>query len=130
MHGGQVRLESREGEGSRFTVEIPGLRAEEADDDAGPAEPATAGAASGAEGGAPAEASPPGAPDLIFVIEDNPANFKLVRDLLESRGYRVAHSSSGEEGLAALKFLRPRLILIHIHVPGLDRLAGGGPLRD
>jgi CheY-like chemotaxis protein len=67
-------------------------------------------------------AAPAVAGDLIFVIEDNVANLRLVRDLLKSRGHRVAAASTGEEALESLKFLKPRLILIDIQLPGMDGL--------
>ena len=134
MHGGQVRLESRPGAGSRFIVELPGLRPRDREDPAPerpPASPTDPGVSPGVPGTVAAMGSAPGAEgDLVFVIEDNQANLKLVRELLESRGYRVAHSPSGEEGLLALKFLRPRLILIDIQLPGMDGLEVARRLRD
>jgi two-component system cell cycle response regulator DivK len=63
------------------------------------------------------------------VIEDNAANLRLVRDLLESRGYRVLSASSGEEALDSLKFLAPRLILIDVQLPGMDGLDVARHLR-
>jgi len=135
MHGGHVTLTSMPGAGSRFSVEIPGLR---------PAEEATS-AGRGAENHVPAHpggqaaiargrvlpptpvpdpyaAAPAAAGDLVFVIEDNAANLRLARDLLKSRGHRVAAASTGEEALESLKFLKPRLILIDIQLPGMDGL--------
>jgi CheY-like chemotaxis protein len=67
--------------------------------------------------------------DLIYVIEDNLSNLRLVRDLLVSRGYRVESSGSGEDALRALKFLDPRLILIDIQLPGMDGLQVARLLR-
>jgi signal transduction histidine kinase/ActR/RegA family two-component response regulator len=125
MHGGRVMLASEPGVGSRFTVEVPGLRPlEECSAEALPAGPSPdpvaahmpASEAAGSSDAAPA----PG--DLVFVIEDNPANLRLARDLLRSRGYRVAAASTGEEALESLKFLRPRLILVDIQLPGMDGL--------
>jgi len=135
MHGGRVSLTSTPGTGSRFGVEIPGLRpAEEITAEAWalehhgtgtPLEPASIAAgpmlaANAAPNTLPAAA--PAAGDLVFVIEDNAANLRLVRDLLKSRGHRVAAASTGEEALESLKFLKPRLILIDIQLPGMDGL--------
>ncbi|HEV8120394.1 MAG TPA: ATP-binding protein, partial [Candidatus Polarisedimenticolia bacterium] len=119
MHGGRVSVESVPERGSRFLVDLPGRRppadeepvGEEAPSDG----PAVATAAAGGGAGASSD-------DPIFVIEDNPSNMKLVRDLLRSRGYAVATSSTGEEALDTLKFLKPRLILIDVQLPGMDGL--------
>jgi signal transduction histidine kinase/CheY-like chemotaxis protein len=121
MHGGRVEIWSRPDEGSRFTILIPGLRA--AEDSAGPPEPE---APRIADAGRPVPASG----DLIYVIEDNPSNLRLVRDLLVSRGYRVESAGSGEDALRALKFLDPRLILIDIQLPGMDGLQVARLLRS
>ena len=40
----------------------------------------------------------------ILVVEDNPLNLKLVRDVLGAAGYDVVSATTGEEGLEA----RPR----------------------
>jgi signal transduction histidine kinase/CheY-like chemotaxis protein len=119
MQGGRVEIWSRPDQGSRFTILIPGLRA--AEESAGPlaVEPPAAGATP--------PAAAPG--DLIYVIEDNPSNLRLVRDLLVSRGYRVESAGSGEDALRALKFLDPRLILIDIQLPGMDGLQVARLLR-
>jgi signal transduction histidine kinase/CheY-like chemotaxis protein len=114
MHGGRVAVESVHERGSRFLVDLPGRHPPADGEPAGSEAPAAAPAALSAGG-------TPGA-DPIFVIEDNPSNLKLVRDLLRSRGHDVASSTSGEEALEALKFLRPRLILIDVQLPGMDGL--------
>jgi len=138
MHGGRVTLVSEPATGSRFTVEIPGLRPADALAAEGRAaeirrargvrEPDPAVAPRGVEASlvgaaaAPAAGAPPAAGDLVFVIEANVANLRLMRDLLRSRGHRVAAASTGEEALESLKFLKPRLILIDIQLPGMDGL--------
>ena len=66
----------------------------------------------------------------VLVIEDNAANLKLVRDLLESRGYRVMVAASGEEGIDSLRFIAPRLILIDVQLPGMDGLEVARLLRS
>ena len=59
---------------------------------------------------------------MILIIEDNPMNMELARDVLEANGYEVRGAASAAEALEALKETVPRLILMGIHLPGLDRL--------
>jgi CheY-like chemotaxis protein len=49
-------------------------------------------------------------------------NLKLARVLLASEGCEVRTAADAEEALAVLKGFRPRLILIEIHLPGMDGL--------
>jgi CheY-like chemotaxis protein len=59
---------------------------------------------------------------MILIIEDNPMNMELVRDVLEASGYEVRGASSATEALDALQQAVPRLILMDIQLPGLDGL--------
>jgi signal transduction histidine kinase/CheY-like chemotaxis protein len=123
MQGGSLTLKSRFGEGSNFTFTLPGAVAS-----APPTEPVqTAGDGSGVN---PLTTGPSTAGGLILVVEDNPINLKLVRDILKQSGYRVAESTTGEEALDALKFIRPDLILMDIQLPGMDGLRAARLLRD
>ena len=56
----------------------------------------------------------------ILVVEDNPLNFKLVRDVLEYAGYEVVGAESGEEGLQLAGDLPPDLVLMDLQLPGID----------
>jgi CheY-like chemotaxis protein len=56
----------------------------------------------------------------ILVVEDNPLNFKLVRDVLEYAGYEVVGAGSGEEGLQLAVDLPPDLVLMDLQLPGID----------
>jgi two-component system, cell cycle response regulator DivK len=56
----------------------------------------------------------------ILVVEDNPLNFKLVRDVLEFAGYEVVGAGSGEEGVQLAEDLPPDLVLMDLHLPGID----------
>ena len=58
----------------------------------------------------------------ILVVDDNPANLKLVRVLLETEGYEVRTAADAEAALAALESFRPRLILMDLQLPGMDGL--------
>jgi signal transduction histidine kinase/CheY-like chemotaxis protein len=123
MHGGHVRLKSRFGEGSAFTFTLPTKRP--GDTRAGTVQAA---APSRAVSLLTQESRVGGS--LILVVEDNPANMKLVRDLLKAHGYRVAESTTGEEAIDTLKFVRPDLILMDIQLPGMDGLQAARLLRE
>ena len=56
----------------------------------------------------------------ILVVEDNPLNLKLVRDVLEHAGYEVVDAESGEEGLEARGPEPPDLVLMDLQLPGID----------
>ncbi len=60
--------------------------------------------------------------DSILIVDDNLANLKLVRVLLQVEGYEVRTASDAEEALAVLKEFHPRLILMDIQLPGVDGL--------
>ena len=56
----------------------------------------------------------------ILVVEDNPKNLKLVRDLLTYSGYEVIEATSGEEGVQLALETSPDLILMDLQLPGID----------
>ncbi|HEX8617076.1 MAG TPA: response regulator [Thermoanaerobaculia bacterium] len=62
----------------------------------------------------------------ILVVEDNDMNMQLVEFLLEEGGYAILKATSGEEALALTHDgagLEPDLILMDIHLPGMDGLS-------
>ena len=64
-------------------------------------------------------------PRKILVVEDNDMNMQLVEFLLEEGGYDIVKASSGEEALAMTRDgeSAPDLILMDIHLPGMDGLS-------
>jgi two-component system cell cycle response regulator DivK len=56
----------------------------------------------------------------ILVVEDNPKNMKLVRDVLEFSGYEVIEATSGEDGVKLAERERPQLILMDLQLPDID----------
>jgi two-component system cell cycle response regulator DivK len=56
----------------------------------------------------------------VLVIEDTPANMKLVSVLLRNCGHEVLQAWTAEEGIALAREHRPQLILMDINLPGLD----------
>jgi two-component system cell cycle response regulator DivK len=59
-------------------------------------------------------------PRRILVVEDNPLNLKLVREVLQFAGYDVIEARSGEEGLRAAEENPPDLVLMDLQLPGID----------
>ncbi len=69
------------------------------------------------------------AEELILMIEDNEKNRKLMRDVLQFQGYKTAESENAEEGLRLAAKLAPALILMDIHLPGMNGIEALGALR-
>jgi len=59
-------------------------------------------------------------PARILVVDDTPANIKLLGDLLAVKGYAVATAANGEQALAQVASWRPDLVLLDIMMPGLS----------
>ncbi len=58
--------------------------------------------------------------ERILVVEDNPKNLKLVRDVLEFSGYEVIVATCGEDGVLLAAQRQPDLILMDLQLPGID----------
>ncbi len=69
------------------------------------------------------------AAELILIVEDNEKNLKLVRDLLQVKGYRTLEAGTGELGVDLARRHTPHLILMDIQLPGLDGVAALGQLK-
>ena len=59
---------------------------------------------------------------LILIVEDNDKNLKLVRDVLQVKGYNTIEAGSAEDGIALAGEHKPDLILMDIQLPGMDGL--------
>jgi two-component system, cell cycle response regulator DivK len=58
----------------------------------------------------------------VLIVEDNELNMKLVRDLLEVRGYRILQTREGIEALKLARDHHPDLILMDIQLPEVSGL--------
>ena len=56
----------------------------------------------------------------ILVVEDNPKNLKLVRDVLQYSGYEVVEATTGEDGVRLAREVHPDLVLMDLQLPGID----------
>jgi two-component system cell cycle response regulator DivK len=57
---------------------------------------------------------------LILIVEDNDKNLKLVRDVLQVKGYTTIEAGTAEEGLVLARERKPDLILMDIQLPGIS----------
>ena len=67
--------------------------------------------------------------ELILIIEDNEKNRKLVRDVLQVKGFRTIESETAEGGLKLAVEQSPALILMDIQLPGIDGITALKQLR-
>jgi len=67
--------------------------------------------------------------ELILMVEDNPLNAKLLRDVLTARGFEVIAAETAEEGLELARARKPALILMDIRLPGMDGITALGHLK-
>jgi signal transduction histidine kinase/DNA-binding response OmpR family regulator len=102
LHGGRMWLESEVGLGSTFGLALP--------------RPLW----SGAPGAGWREPALEDARRAVVVIEDDPSSAELVGVHLTAAGLRPVHVRTGEEGLAAIRALRPTAVVLDIHLPGMD----------
>lgn len=56
----------------------------------------------------------------ILIVEDNPRNLKLVRDVLQVKGYATLEAGTAEEGIRIAGEEHPDLVLMDIHLPGMN----------
>jgi two-component system, cell cycle response regulator DivK len=69
------------------------------------------------------------ADELILIVEDNEKNRKLVRDVLQVKGYKTIESETAEEGLKLAIEKSPSLILMDIQLPGMNGITALKQLR-
>ena len=71
-----------------------------------------------------------------MVVEDQPDNRKIIRDVFAPTGYEIIEAENGEEALATIAKQRPDLILMDIQLPIMDgytatrRIKGDPALRS
>jgi len=105
--GGDIAVESKEGQGTTFTIRVPmDLR------ETGPEPEAEAAAMPSEE-----ERTQAG---LVLVVDDDPASRELLSRFVVRDGFAVRCAHDGEEGLRLAKQLRPTAILLDVMMPRMD----------
>jgi len=142
LHGGQARVESRPGEGARFTLTLP-RRLDDGDGDGdGPrVDPGVPGAdsqeprpavvslhprlaAEAVDLGTPTSSAPPKPSvdprtPLALVVEDSAELREHIAGVL-SRDFTVRSAANGAEGLEAALAIRPDVIVSDVAMPAMD----------
>ncbi|WP_287179459.1 ATP-binding protein, partial [Mesorhizobium sp.] len=103
MIGGVVKVESKLGKGSTFTMEIPAEFKKESSEQH------------------PSEAVPlPPRDKAVLIIDDEPAARTVIASALAEAGLASFEAASGEEGIAAARAHRPAAIILDIIMPHQD----------
>jgi len=106
MMGGEISVESKEGEGSDFKMRFPAPRQLEREASVAPAAPE------------PAPATPhPASVGPILVIEDDQAMADMLERILSKEGYDVMVATSGAEGLEMMRCIRPSVVTLDVMLP-------------
>jgi len=58
----------------------------------------------------------------ILIVEDDPKNLKLFRDLLQRFGFETVEATDGEQGVELAMTAKPDLIFMDIMMPKMDGL--------
>ena len=66
---------------------------------------------------------------VILIVEDDPKNLKLIRDLLQIRGYTTLEATDGKQGVDIARTKMPDLILMDIQMPVMDGLEATSILK-
>jgi len=120
LMGGVLGVESQVGVGSVFWCEVGAAVAPELD--AAAAEPAAV---------ADADAQPGARLRTLLYVEDNPANLKLVEQLIARRStIRLLTAIDGHQGIQLARAHQPDAILMDINLPGISGIEALQILRD
>ncbi|WP_229518873.1 ATP-binding protein [Massilia rhizosphaerae] len=112
LMGGEIGVTSSPGVGSVFWIE---LACTDAAGGVADAPPVARAAAAVADGLAPER------PATVLYIEDNPANLKLVQEIVRFRAdLRLVSAPDGHFGLSLARSQKPDIILMDLNLPGLS----------
>ena len=67
---------------------------------------------------------------VILIVEDNEKNMKLVRDVLQVKGYATLEAGTGEDAIRLAAEHKPDLVLMDIQLPGISGIEALKVLRS
>jgi two-component system cell cycle response regulator DivK len=65
----------------------------------------------------------------VLVVEDDEKSRRLIADILAAHGYEVLQADRGEAALDLVRGAQPAVLLLDIHLPGMDGCATLAALR-
>ncbi|MBI3553320.1 MAG: response regulator [Elusimicrobia bacterium] len=102
--GGRISVESELGRGTTFAVDMAAAVA--------PQDPLVPAAVPELVSASPKK--------ILLAVDDDPEVLRLLRDSLQGTGYTMVGASSGEEGLALARKIKPFVITLDIMMPHRD----------
>jgi PAS domain S-box-containing protein len=112
--GGEIRLTSTPGDGSRFTLVLPSRILTTLDPPAPSSHPSSGGGAG--EG-------------TIVVAEDHEASRRMLGRLLRHLGYHVLEAENGRDAINFILAERPLAVLMDVNMPEMDGIEATARLR-
>jgi PAS domain S-box-containing protein len=108
LHGGEIILDSEEGQGSTFSVRLPGVKViPPSSDDEQPCAP-------------PTWSDTRFAPARLLLADDIALNRRLIRDFLVEQPFEYLEAEDGDKALSLAYQNQPDLILLDIRMPDMD----------
>jgi CheY-like chemotaxis protein len=68
--------------------------------------------------------------EKVLIVDDNRASRDLVRAILKTVRCVIIEATHGQEALDLMQHERPDLVLLDLHMPGLDGLAVVREIRE
>jgi signal transduction histidine kinase/CheY-like chemotaxis protein len=126
LMGGQISVSSVVGSGSRFTLTLPRISAEEAA--ALAARPAAAGVGSRTPT-APFQVDEHQPRPSVLLVEDNEDNLFTLRQVLARLPIEIVTATSGRQAIARCRTAMPDLAILDVQMPGMSGLQATGAIR-
>ncbi|MEM9002820.1 MAG: PAS domain S-box protein [Cyanobacteria bacterium P01_F01_bin.86] len=117
LHGGDITLDSDTGRGAKFTIQLPLDCRIDTEQNCQATAPDVPTANTNDKVPTPPDDTPTG---QVLLVEDNPINALLLEHMLNYWGYETIHLPNGQAALDWLSSHRPIMVLMDVHLPGMD----------